>query len=125
MEMTLENLQNALAKSWGKDTAHRSVRNRWTDKNKALGQCAVTALVVNKYLGGEIMKGVIVGENAPHYWNILTSGEVVDLTKSQFGNRVFEMGVTKKKQPNDILRHKDFRNRYELLDKRVRTVIGL
>jgi len=47
-----------------------------------MGQCAVTALIVQDYLGGEILRGT-VGEES-HYWNRLPTGEELDLTASQF-----------------------------------------
>lgn len=123
--MVIKDLRKALIESWGSDTAHSSVRDKWSKENKASGQCAVTALVVNKYLGGVIMKGEVEGHKAPHYWNVLPSGEVIDLTKSQFGTAVIEFSNAKKKYPKDMLKNKDFNKRYELLDSRVRTVMGL
>lgn len=122
-QITLETLSDALSKSWCKDTAHLSFRERWSEKNKALGQCAATALIINKYLGGEIIRGEIVGNDISHYWNILPFGEIVDLTKSQFGGKKVEFINIEKRNSDDMLKNDDLRERYELLDKLVRITL--
>jgi hypothetical protein len=54
----------------------------WTAQNPAYGQCAVTALVVQDALGGEILRGR-VGQTS-HYLNRLPDGSLLDLTWEQF-----------------------------------------
>lgn len=78
--MELGDLENAIKESWSKDTTYPASRSEWSQDNPALGQCAVTALVVNHYMGGEIP----CCKHSHHYWNILSDGREVDLTKSQF-----------------------------------------
>jgi hypothetical protein len=45
-----------------------------------LGQCAVTSLIIQEIYGGEIL----FNKEINHFWNKLPTGEVVDLTRSQF-----------------------------------------
>jgi hypothetical protein len=78
---SLEELEMALRQSWSRDTS--SDPEGWSPRNPAWGQCAVTALVVHGYLGGELLRAVLHGKS--HYWNRLPSGEIVDLTIEQFG----------------------------------------
>ena len=47
-----------------------------------MGQCAVTALVVQDFLGGELIRAFVCGES--HYWNRLPDGSELDLTADQF-----------------------------------------
>nr|MBA4404890.1 hypothetical protein [Nanoarchaeum sp.] len=78
--MELSDLVSAISSSWGKDTCYPGSADKWTESNPYHGQCAITALVVQDYLGGEILSC----SHAHHYWNRLTNGQEVDLTKEQF-----------------------------------------
>ncbi len=52
------------------------------------GQCAVTALVVQDLLGGELLRGEIKDAAGvvyeSHYWNQLPGGAEIDLTRGQY-----------------------------------------
>ncbi|MGV8162845.1 MAG: YunG family protein [Candidatus Nanoarchaeia archaeon] len=78
--MDLSTLTAALRKSWNKDTCHLPISNNWSNKNRALGQCIVTALIVQDYFGGEILHC----KHTHHHWNRISTGEEIDLTKEQF-----------------------------------------
>jgi hypothetical protein len=67
--------------AWFRDTAHPSCQDIWTPENPAVGQCAVTALVVQELLGGTISRlsfsdGMVIYHN-------LVQGNVIDLTFDQ------------------------------------------
>ena len=115
-EIDLTSLKEALEKSWSRDTAYKSVRNKWSIENKSFGQCAVTALLVNKYYGGEIYKADVLGEGYSHFWNILQDGALIDLTRPQFGNKKIRLVNIKKKTPEELLKNEDLKERYELLN---------
>lgn len=69
-------LIKALESSWSLESS-----SKWTKENPASGHCGVTALVVQDYLGGKILKtkwGKIW-----HFYNLI-DGKPVDFTKSQF-----------------------------------------
>lgn len=72
-------LYNALQNSWDQETA----RGEWTPNNPSLNQCAVTALVVQDFLGGVILR-CPTEEGDSHYWNIAEDGQEIDFTASQF-----------------------------------------
>lgn len=78
--VTLDDLDAALTEGWTRETSADPAA--WTEQNSAWGQCAVTALVVQDHLGGSLRRG----ELGPisHYWNVLPSGEEIDLTRRQF-----------------------------------------
>lgn len=59
--------------------------SKWTEANPALGQCGVTALVVQDFLGGDILK-TKYGE-IWHFYNLIDD-ESVDFTRSQFDNPI-------------------------------------
>jgi hypothetical protein len=56
--VTLGELEAAIRSAWGSDTTDEP--ELWSGENPALGQCAVTALVVREYLGGEIVVAGVV-----------------------------------------------------------------
>ena len=78
--VSLAALRDALAEGWSAETSFDPVG--WSDRNPALGQCAVTALIVQDHLGGELLRGFVGGTE--HYWNRLSNGEELDFTIEQF-----------------------------------------
>lgn len=84
MQPTLPEISHALHASWGADTAYDS--DEWSQENKARGQCVVSSLVVQDYLGGELIRFEI-NEGTfreTHYMNQLPDGTVIDTTASQY-----------------------------------------
>ena len=114
---TLAALRAALEKSWGADTA----RGPWYPEIPTLNQCVPTALVVQDWLGG-VIRRCKTQEGDSHYWNLLPSGEVIDLTADQF------LSITDKplhyteteRTLEYILSNPDTLRRYQLLAERVR-----
>jgi len=79
-------ITDLLREAWCRETASPSCQADWTTANPALGQCAVSALVVQDLIGGIIVRAVIPGSGS-HYWNEIPNGEdvhVFDPTRSQF-----------------------------------------
>ena len=55
----------------------------WTPEVPAIGQCAVTAMVVQDGLGGDLLRSTVKGIS--HYWNSIPGMGELDLTRAQFG----------------------------------------
>jgi hypothetical protein len=103
-------LEDALERAWEQSTS--SDPGKWASANPAWGQCAVTALIVQDYYGGELRRGLV--DDIPHYWNILEEGRQVDLTLRQFGDSARPSDV----QPRDreyVLSFPETVSRYERL----------
>jgi hypothetical protein len=103
-------LEKALEQAWDRSTC--SDPGKWSSENPAWGQCAVTALIVQDYYGGELRRGLV--DDISHYWNILQDGHEVDLTLKQFGDSARPTDV----QPRDreyVLSFPDTVSRYERL----------
>jgi hypothetical protein len=87
--LNLQSIEAAIRGAWSVDTCDPSDAPAWTPKNAALGQCAVTALVVHDLLGGQLLEAeVLFGDGTRqgfHYWNRLP-GLDLDLTREQFRN---------------------------------------
>ena len=88
MKITLKRLEKAIRGSWGRDTCH--YKFLWDDKSKvdSAGHCRVCSLIVQDYLGGDILFSHVKGNKKwTHFWNKLENKEV-DLTKDQFPKNV-------------------------------------
>ncbi|WP_423982772.1 YunG family protein [Ilumatobacter sp.] len=83
------------------------------------GQCAVTAKVVQDYLGGTLLIAPVLKNGEPvaaHCWNVLPDGAHVALTADQFGGP-FELGDAVERER--VVDHTGV-NRHHLLAERVR-----
>lgn len=94
----ISRIEAALEIAWARETTDPDSRDNWTEKNKSLGQCAVTSVLIYDLFGGRM----IYDKANFHIWNELPDGSEHDFTRSQFENeRVFS--VYKYKTKGDIL----------------------
>jgi hypothetical protein len=107
-------LGSALRRCWGPETT--SDPTGWSRSNPAWGQCAVTALVVQDQYGGQLLRAS--APNGSHYWNLLTDGTEVDLTREQFEG-IFEPDDVEVRDREYVLSFQATRQRYELLRRRI------
>lgn len=127
--VSLEELTTAVSNSWSAETS--ASPNKWSNDNPALGQCAVTACVVQDYLGGDILNSVVTlpdGNTDSHYYNVI-DGEDLDLTKQQFpAGSSFTDGQPKTKglasTRDYCLSYDATRERYETLRNNVKQALG-
>lgn len=75
-----ERLRVALVNSWAADTAYPKDAPRWSRDIPSRGQCAVTALVVQDYLGGDI----VFNKAYNHFWISTDFNSSIDITRDQF-----------------------------------------
>lgn len=122
--MNIEELKDKLEKAWCAETSYYS--ETWNEANPTYGQCAVTALLVNDILGGEIVWAEVDlfdGKKESHYFNLI-DGKEIDITRSQFTEgTVVPRGVPKTKGYTTtrefMLSSENTRRRYELLKKKI------
>jgi 8-oxo-dGTP pyrophosphatase MutT (NUDIX family) len=99
---TLTELERALRAAWSVWTAdpadhHDSSGDDWSADDPASGQCASTALIVHDTFGGTLlMAHVRRADGSPagfHYFNRLSDGIEIDLTREQFhdGERLVDV----------------------------------
>ena len=114
--VTVSDLEAALAEAWSRETS--SDPTSWTHENPAWGQCAVTALLVQDYLGGTLRRGQV--GSISHYWNVLPSGEEIDLTRHQFPADV-EIENIESRTREYVLSYPESAQRYQTLEQIVRS----
>lgn len=82
-EPLLRMLESALHAAYDRETCYPAERSDWTPDLPSYGQCAVAALVVQSYLGGEI----IYDHKNIHFWNRV-EGHDIDMSRDQFAEWV-------------------------------------
>lgn len=118
----IDKLIDALRFSWDKDTA--AIGSEDAGLGKPHGQCAVTALVVQDYLGGTLMRCAFPLNGGSHYWNLIPAVGEIDLTREQYEHdRSIPRGAEIHDRVNilesDRAKAAKTRERYDLLSKRV------
>ena len=114
--MIINEVCEIVSMSFSKDTCYPTLKDKWCEENKALGQCAITALVLNDFLGGKIMR--CESEYGSHYYNLIND-KIVDLTVSQFKTLPnYKTGIERTREY--LLSNEDTKNRYKLLLERVK-----
>ncbi|MGV2984169.1 hypothetical protein ACNPNP_10720 [Microbacterium sp. AGC85] len=108
-ETGLAQLTIALRNAWSAETS--VAPEAWTPSIPSQGQCAVTALVLQDYLGGELRRGIVDGVS--HYWIKLDSGKEIDLTLDQFRNPTITS--TSVRERDYLLSSASTSRRYKLL----------
>jgi|SRR6266550_1913191 len=111
-------LRDAIRQAWVRETS--ADPSGWTEANPAWGQCAVTALIVQDFLGGELLRCEV--NSTSHYWNKLSSGDELDLTSHQFGPQ-FRPGRSELRSRGYVLGFADTVTRYQRLSRSVRRML--
>jgi len=114
--ITLEILEKAIKHAW----CYHTAKGDWDRKCPSLNQCAVTALVVQDFLGGELLRCNMTDGDS-HYWNITDDGYEIDFTQSQF--KCIEPKPMKetaiRRARSYVLSFPDTMRRYRILRRRV------
>lgn len=77
-------LYSILSNIWSMDTCAPRLRNKWTKENMTLGQCSITAFLVQDIFGGKVF-GIKRKDGNYHCYNVI--GNITfDLTSEQFGD---------------------------------------
>ncbi len=79
-----KDLYDALSNVWSKKTCAPRMQDKWSVQNKTLGQCSITAFLVQDIFGG-LVYGVPLDDGNFHCYNVIGDNKF-DLTSEQFGN---------------------------------------
>ena len=79
-------LYDALKHVWCEYSCAPRMRNRWSEENITLGQCSITAFLVQDIFGGYVF-GIERPAGSFHCYNSV-NGYVFDLTSEQFGGEM-------------------------------------
>lgn len=128
-ERTLSQVTDAIVASWGLDTQYATDEQPSRKPgDRSRGQCGTTALVIQDWLGGEILTAEVSRDGDPvgvHYWNRLPDGKEVDLTCGQFlpSETLGEQQVAPCRPPDAEFQAHPGYVPYSLLSQRVRRLL--
>lgn len=111
-------LYDALCGIWCEYTCAPRMRTGWSEENKMLGQCSVTAFLAQDIFGGKVYGIRREGGNY-HCYNVV--GDCVfDLTSEQFGEEVLDYENNPEQFREVHFAKEEKRQRYEYLKARLR-----
>ena len=74
---------------WRIETCAPRLRPGWSENNRTLGQCSITAFLVQDIFGGDVY-GILRPDGSYHCYNVI-DGKQFDLTIEQFGDEADEL----------------------------------
>ena len=112
----IDELYKMIELSYDRETCYPGLKEKWNNSNKALGHCAIVALIVNDFLGGKIMRCMC--ETGSHYYNLI-NGEIVDFTVSQF-KEAPDYCLSEERTREYLLQNDDTKKRYKIFLEKVK-----
>jgi hypothetical protein len=115
--LTPREYYDLLSEIWCAETCAPRMRSDWSPENKTLGQCSITAFLLQDLYGGKVF-GVPLGAGNYHCFNVV--GDCVfDLTSEQFGDRKLNYTDCPEQFRETHFAKEEKRQRYELLKARL------
>ena len=116
----IRQLYRDLKKAWCAETCAPRLRPGWSPDNPSLGQCSITAFLVQDLFGGKVF-GVPLPEGGVHCFNEL-GDHSFDLASEQFGDEELDYWDCPEQFREDHFADADKFARYELLKRRLAEV---
>ena len=107
-----------LSELWCAETCAPRMRENWSPENKTLGQCSITAFLVQDIYGGKVYGIKRPGGNY-HCFNDV-DGCVFDLTSEQFGDEKLDYSDCPEQFREVHFAKEEKRLRYEELKRKLR-----
>ncbi len=115
--LTPREYYDLLSEIWCAETCAPRMRSDWSLENKTLGQCSITAFLLQDLYGGKVF-GVPLGDGNYHCFNVV--GDCVfDLTSEQFGEKKLNYTDCPEQFRETHFAKEEKRQRYELLKARL------
>ncbi|SCW31352.1 hypothetical protein SAMN02910456_00482 [Ruminococcaceae bacterium YRB3002] len=119
---TPRDLYDVLSGIWCEYTCAPRLRDGWSPENRTLGQCSITAFLVQDIFGGKVY-GILRDGGNYHCYNVV--GDVVfDLTSEQFGDEILDYRDNPEQFREVHFEKEEKRLRYEYLKDRLKEVTG-
>ena len=115
---TPKDLYSALWHVWTRETCTPRMRADWSEENRTLGQCAITAFLAQDIFGGQVW-GNPTEEGGTHCFNVI-GDRVFDLTSEQFGGTMPDYTLRHEQTRHEHFMRTEKRERYEVLKEALR-----
>ena len=113
-------LYDVLSGIWCAETCAPRLRRDWSPENKTLGQCSITAFLVQDIFGGKVYGILREGGNF-HCYNVVGDA-VFDLTSEQFGGEILDYSDNPEQFRDVHFAGEEKRQRYEYLRRKLKEV---
>ncbi len=115
--LTPRNYYERLKSVWSAETCAPRMRKDWSPENPTLGQCSITAFLMQDIYGGKVL-GVPLPDGNYHCFNVV--GDCVfDLTSEQFQGVTLNYTDCPEQSRETHFAKEEKRLRYELLKQRL------
>lgn len=115
--LTPRDYYDILSSIWCAETCAPRMRDNWTADNPTLGQCSITAFLIQDLFGGKV-RGILRPGGNYHCFNDV-DGCVFDLTSEQFGNEKLDYCNCPQQYRETHFAKTEKKKRYELLRSKV------
>lgn len=115
--MTPRDYYDLLTNIWTAETCAPRLRSEWTPENRTLGQCSITAFLIQDIYGGKVY-GLQRGDGNFHCFNNV-DGCIFDLTSEQFGDEKLDYTDCSEQFRDVHFQKEEKRLRYELLKEKL------
>lgn len=102
---------------WCAGTCAPRMRDGWSRDNITLGQCSITAFLMQDFFGGKVY-GILRPDGNYHCFNVVDDC-VFDLTSEQFGDERLDYGGCTEQSRETHFAKEEKRLRYEYLKSKV------
>ena len=119
--LTPRDYYDILSEIWCADTCAPRMRDSWSPENRTLGQCSITAFLMQDIYGGKVY-GILRPGGNYHCFNDV-GGTVFDLTSEQFGDEVLDYSNCPEQFREVHFAKEEKRLRYEYLKQKLEQII--
>lgn len=116
--LTPHNYYDILSTIWCADTCAPRMRDEWNEGNRTLGQCSITAFLMQDFFGGKVY-GIPLDDGNFHCFNVAGDGLantcLFDLTSEQFGGRALDYNNCQEQSREAHFAKAEKKRRYEIL----------
>ena len=119
---TPQSLYDALLNIWCEYTCAPRLREEWSKENITLGQCSITAFLVQDIFGGRVY-GILRPGGNYHCFNVV-DGVKFDLTSEQFGGEVLDYEHVEEQFRDEHFKKTEKKKRYEYLCKELKEYLN-
>ena len=115
--LTPRDYYDLLSGIWCAETCAPRMRPDWTPENRTLGQCSITAFLMQDLYGGQVL-GVPLDDGNYHCFNAV-DGCVFDLTSEQFGEKELDYSACVEQLRAVHFAKEEKKQRYQYLRKKL------
>ncbi|MCR5694178.1 MAG: hypothetical protein K6G89_04310 [Clostridia bacterium] len=115
--LTPRDYYDILSIIWCEYTCAPRLRPKWSMSDKTVGQCSITAFLMQDIYGGKVM-GIPLKDGGFHCFNDV-DGCIFDLTSEQFRGEILDYENVSEQFREDHFAKTEKKERYEFLKKRL------